>query len=330
MRRWEVNHIKTQTLRALKIAGATLLAAPLLVSLTAVRAQDKAPMNDAAMKQKMAMFTQQNPTKGYLAAHDAAPMPLFGGLLRVHLSQYGNNVLVALPDKRELDSDVFGTPAMPRSTGGAPILEGVSPMLRASQNGKYTQLEQKTPFGSKVTRLDDANLTLIGLDATATDAASTKDRVNMTASWKDKQGNTYMVKCSQVAPHGDAHPVFGGVVTNHLMHGFTNVGTPLMPTEFAYFAFWGKGNIYKNGKLLDSGRMIHGMLTEDVRLPNDDLAFDSQVDPTKLIFHLIVPPMDKNGPSPVKTGFTLPNGEPLPFWHVMFTKVKMSSSHPAK
>ena len=308
--------MKTHFSRALKTLAAGLLVAPLLLTTAPVRAQDDSTLG--------------NPTKGYLAAHDAAPMPLLGGPLRVHLSQYGSNVLVALPDKRDLDPDVFGTPAMPRSTGGAPIMEGVPTKLRASQDGKYTQLQQKTPFGSKAMRLDDAKLTLTGVDATATDAAKTNDRVNMTASWKDKAGNTYMVKCSQVAPHGDDHPFFGGVVTNHLMHGFTHVGTPLMPTEFAYFAFWGKGNIYKNGKLLDSGRMIHGMLTEDVRLDNDSLAFDRQVDPHKLIFHLIVPPMDAKGPSPVKTGFMLPNGQPLPFWHVMFTKVQMNTSHPSK
>jgi hypothetical protein len=39
--------MKTRTLRALKIAGATLLAAPLLASLAPLRAQDAAPMNDA-------------------------------------------------------------------------------------------------------------------------------------------------------------------------------------------------------------------------------------------------------------------------------------------
>lgn len=285
-------------------------------------------MSDAQMKQKVAMLKKANPTKGYLAAHDVpAPMNLLGGPLRVHLSQYGSDVLVALPANRQLDEDVFGTPSMPRATGGTPIMEGVPPMLRGTQNGQYTQLQQKTPFGDKTTRLHNARLTLSGFDATATDAATTRDNVKMTASWKDEAGNVYMVKCSQVAPHGDDHPVFGGVVTNHLMHGFTHIGTPLMPTEFAYFAFWGKGNVYKNGQLLDSGRMIHCMLTEDVRLPNDHLAFDSQVNPNKMIFHVIVPPMSKNGPSPVKTGFMLPNGQPLPFWHVMFTQVQMRSSH---
>ncbi len=66
------------------------------------------------------------------------------------------------------------------------------------------------------------------------------------------------------------------------------------------------------------------MLTEYVRNEGYELALDPGVNPTGWHFHLMVPPV-KPGEgegelqrAPVDTGFTLPNGEPLPFWHVMF------------
>lgn len=60
----------------------------------------------------------------------------------------------------------------------------------------------------------------------------------MTASWQDKAGNTYTVKCcTKVATHGADYPTFGGVVTNTILHGSSAIGTPLMPTEYTYFAF---------------------------------------------------------------------------------------------
>lgn len=73
-----------------------------------------------------------------------------------------------------------------------------------------------------------------------TDAAVSNDQVAFQASWADDAGNTYAATCcSEVPANGVQYPVFGGVVTNHMMHGITRIGTPLEPTQFAYVAFWG-------------------------------------------------------------------------------------------
>ena len=87
----------------------------------------------------------------------------------------------------------------------------------------------------------DGRLQINATDATATDAARTDDSVEMMASWKDEAGNTYEVRCcAMLAAHGMEFPTFGGVVTNHILHGFTRIGTALMPSEYTYFGFWGK------------------------------------------------------------------------------------------
>ncbi|MDQ2798969.1 MAG: hypothetical protein M3Y13_04920 [Armatimonadota bacterium] len=197
------------------------------------------------------------------------------------------------------------------------------------KNGAYTTTTVNTPFGDKFTVLIDGHLSLQSVDATATDAAVTRDTIHMNASWKDSKGNTYSVKCDKVVPYGNDHPTFGGVVTNTLMHGFTRIGTPLEPTQFVYYAFWGKGEISKNGKTLDQGRLIHGMLTEDVRTAGYKLATDSQVNPHRVMFHLIIPPFKSGMKDPLKTGFTLPNGKPLPFWHVMFQNLSIKAERSA-
>lgn len=304
------------------------LAAALLLGVAAPAGAQSSMTKAQKMKmQKMQKLKALDPAKGYLKAHkgNTNPYNLLGGPISVQIGQDGGPVYVALPSKRQLDPTVFGTPLMPRDFGGPPIAEGIPPMLRGHKNGAYTTTTVKTPFGDKYTTLRDGHLSLQSVDATATDAAVTDDTVHMTASWKDAKGNIYEVTCAKVEPYGSDHPTFGGVVTNTLMHGFTRIGTPLEPTQFVYYAFWGKGDISKNGKVLDTGRLIHGMLTEDVRTNGYRLATDSQVNPHQVMFHLILPPMKKGKKDPIKTGFTMANGKPLPFWHVMFQTLTVSA-----
>ena len=189
-----------------------------------------------------------------------------------------------------------------------------------------------TPFGNKSMVMPDGKLQIEATDATATDAATTSDKVKFSASWKDKKGNTYSVKCcDKLVAHGLEYPTFGGVATNIILHGNSGIGTPLMPTEFAYFAFWGFGEVDMNGKTLDKPRLIHGMLTEYVRGDDYALAMDDGTTPQRMQFHLMIPPFKPDPDkgvfikAPVKTGLKLPNGKELPFWHVMFENLTLDS-----
>lgn len=275
-----------------------------------------------------------SPANGYLKAHKHEnPQQLLGGTLKINISQDGGLVFVGLPDQRLLDPHVFGTPDQPRGDGGTPGITGLPAMARGVSNGNFTLMKPPSPFGDAYFTMDAVSLQIEAVDATATDAATTEDKVRMSASWSDENGNTYTVRCcGMMIAHGLESPTFGGVMTNHITHGFTRVGTPLMPSMFTYFAFWGMGEIMVNDEVVDGPRLIHGMLTEYVRTEGYQLGFDEDVDPTRVHFHVITPPFrpvlaeGKFAPKPVNTGFELPNGKMLPFWHVMFEDVVISGT----
>ncbi|WP_103028134.1 hypothetical protein [Salinibacter altiplanensis] len=310
--------------------GLLVVAAAVLAVLLAntTQAQDK------NMKKMLMQLQEMNQADGYLEAHRDVENPpeLLGGPLSFAVEQNSGGVLVGLPDQRELDSDVFGTPEMPLAFTGTPGVTGVPVPFREVENGQFTQLDRPTPFGNKSTAMPSGSMMLKAQDVTATDAATTEDQVKFKASWEDKQGNTYAVRCCEMlSAAGPEFPTFGGVVTNHLLHGFSGVGTPLMPTEYTYAAFWGMGAVLKNGEVVDKPRVVHGMLTEYVRTEGYELASDSEVTPTRKHFHLMVAPFmpvkgeHKFEHNNVSTGFQLPNGKELPFWHVMFENLNIES-----
>ncbi|HKK45002.1 MAG TPA: hypothetical protein VJ964_05740 [Balneolaceae bacterium] len=303
----------------------------LLIVMFAIASSAKAQNKQAMMKKLKNMA----PAKGYVLAHkDAPPQPLLGGPVEVTVTQKSGGIFAIIPSPREgLDPYVFGTPSMPRAFGGTPGVNGLPPMARKTNGGHYTATKNPTPFGNKRVVLPNGKLTIKATDATATDAKSTNDKVKFDASWQDKEGNTYEVKCCQkLAAHGMEYPTFGGVVTNHILHGFSRIGTALMPSEFTYFAFWGMGAVLKNGKVIDKPRLIHGMLTEYVRTEGYKLATDEEVTPGRRQFHLMIPPYmpdPKNlsfKKDPLKSGFMLPNGKELPFWHVMFENLQINGN----
>lgn len=292
-------------------------------------------MSEKKKKKMIKKMKSLAPAKGYVKAHKnlESPHDLLGGPVNINIEQNNGGVFVGLPDKRDLDTYVFGLPKLPRAYGGTPGINGLPPKLRAKKGGKYTKMKKKSPFGDKHIVLPNGNLTIKATDKTATDAAKTEDEVKFEASWEDKEGNTYTVRCCKMmAKHGMEYPTFGGVVTNHILHGFTRIGTALMPSEFTYFAFWGMGAVLKNGDVQEKPRLIHGMLTEYVRKDDYKLAKDEEITPGQRHFHLMVPPM-----MPVKekmtfthkdvpTGFELKNGMELPFWHVMFENLDINAS----
>ena len=316
-----------------KILQQTALFLLFSVFLVSGAVESVAAQDDPEKAKKIEMLQEMAPYKGYLKAHmSAQPQELLGGPLNVNISQESGGVFVILPSKRKLDSQVFGTPQAPRALAGTPGINGLPPGARGVKNGQYTEMKKPSPFGDKNIVMGNGKLNIEALDATAADAQKTNDKVKFMASWQDKEGNTYEVRCcGMLAAHGVEYPTFGGVVTNTIMHGSSRIGTALMPTEYTYFAFWGMGEVRKNGEVLDKPRLVHGMLTEYVRKEGYELAFDDEVTPTRKHFHLMVPPMmpekkeQKFVHNNVKTGFQLPNGMELPFWHVMFENLEINA-----
>lgn len=247
------------------------------------------------------------------------PPDLIGGPIKVKVTQKNGSTRWVLPGPRFLDPSVFGTPEKPVGFDPAPFpLLGIPLDLRktAGNNAttKYTFVGRATPF-SDWREVGVGNIEMEVVDATAIDGARTKDKVHFVATFKSPDGKyEYKVTADKPIPHGMAYPFFGGVVTNHLLHGVTGIGSRLMPTEFTYVAFWAIGNVYRNGELVNENHLIHVMVTEIVRGENYKLNFDGEVGnpPTGTTLHLMVPPY-KPSPKglqedPVKTGFV-----PFPF-----------------
>ncbi len=236
------------------------------------------------------------------------PPDLLGGALRVSLVKKNTSTHWVLPGPRFLDPVVFGNSAHPVGFEQAPFpLIGIPPGLRKSEGGKYTFVDHATPFSDWM-EVGVGSVSMKLVDVTAIDGARTKDKVDFDATFKSPDGRfTYRVVSKKALPHGMGYPFFGGVVTNHLLHGSTNIGTRLMPTEFIYAGFWGVGKIYRNGKLVNDGQIIHVMLGELVRGNNQNLQFDGGVDSRGMMMHLMVPPyrVSPKGPvlAPVKTGY---------------------------
>ncbi len=276
------------------------------------------------------------PAIGYLEArkHLLEPMELLGGAIQVRISQDSGAAHAALPDHRQLDPRVFGDSTQPRAFAGSPIIYGVPSELREYNDSGFAALSTKSAFGGKTMTMPKARMKLEAFDRTATDAVSTGDSVRFLSLWHDSAGNSYSVRCDRVMPFGVQYPVFGGVVTNHIMYGFSRIGTPLMPTEFVYVAFWGEGQVLKNDSIIDDSVTVHGMLTEYVRTKEYDLAFDHEVNPRKRQFHLMVLPYSPKEyrfeKSSVNTGFVLPDGKELPFWHLTFGNLDIRSRRLAK
>jgi len=254
----------------------------------------------------------------YTNAHAAVDSPpdRLGGPMNVTVTQEDGSTRLVLPGPRFLDPSVFGKPGQPVGMDPAPFpLLGVPTDLRNTADGQYTFADRATPFSDwRVVGTGDVRMELV--DHTAIDGARTRDEIDFEAEFEMPDGSEFQVTVNRPLSHGMAYPFFGGVVTNHLLHGATGIGTRLMPTEFTYAAFWGVGNITKDGEVVNENHLIHVMVTEIVRGDDYKLAFDGGVGdpPGGVTMHLMIPPFRPDPEqglvnAPVMTGF-------MPFPHI--------------
>lgn len=229
------------------------------------------------------------------------------------------------PDKRALDPDIFGTPENPLNVELLPIaMRDVN-----ADNTAYTTIKKPLMFSNKIKKTT-GSIKISAEDLTALDNPKSKDKAEMEANFRGPNGEDFKVILKKLIPVGPDHPFFGGVGTNVLMHGDTGIGTPLVSREFSYITLWGVGDLYKNGELIDKGRIIHVMVSERTRDDNFKVGF-GVAKPDELEIHLALPPKKgtPTGPvdSPVPTGVELPNGVEQPFMHVNFYgNIKMTGN----
>ena len=302
----------------------------------------------AALPLAAAQSTSNGGLQSYTQAHAGVqdPPDRLGGPLQVTLTQpNGGAGFWVFPGPRELDPTVFGTPSQPLANWPGPWpLYGVPRDQRATNDAgdAYTTTTQPTPFSDKFASVaGSVDMTLV--DATAIDGATTKDTIDFQADFTGPRGqHQYTVTVKQPLAHGFLYPFFGGVATNVLLHGNSGVGTPLMPTEFTYAAFWGVGQIYRDGTLVNDHQLVHVMLTEPVRgdgyaLMKEGTVPPPNASPSAMTLHLLVAPYKVTGgdppveSAPVQTGVMLdtPSGTvEQPFFHIMFQSFNVKASHP--
>lgn len=245
----------------------------------------------------------------YTRAHAMNPSPpdRIGGPVKIKVSVKRGSVRWNQPGPRRMDPAVFGTPDHPLGWEKTPFpLVGIPVSMRQQKDGAYTIVDHATPFGNWLP-VGTGDLEMILTDATAIDGKTTKDKVHFEATFQaPDKSHSYRVVANMALPHGKFFPTFGGVVTDHLLHGVTGLGTRLMPTEYAYVAFWAKGKIYVDGELTNDNHLIHMMITEGVR-KKGKLQGDSGINGTGRVLHLMVPPykLGPKGPvkSPLKTNY---------------------------
>ena len=239
----------------------------------------------------------------YTRAHAMNPSPpdRLGGPVGIKVSIRNGSTRWGLPGPRQMDPAVFGTPSHPLGWEKTPFpLVGIAPGMRQKMGDSYTIVDRATPFSDWLP-VGVGNLEMILTDATAIDGAKTKDKVSFIATFQapDKSHN-YRVEANMALPHGKFFPTFGGVVTDHLLHGATGLGTRLMPTVYAYVAFWAKGKLFVDGKLTNDNHIIHVMITEGVR-KEDKLQSEGGVNGVGRVLHLMVPPYKLGPKGPEKS-----------------------------
>jgi len=228
----------------------------------------------------------------YAAGHaQQAPQDLLGGPIEVEAVQpAGGLTQLVLPGPRSLDPSVFGVPARPGNQDM--VLGDVGKFGLTADDGRYTITDHATPFSNwLVDGRGSVRMTVI--DRTANDAARTKDKVEFEAEFTLPDGVPYRVVVNKPLAHGKDHPMLGGVGTNMIIHGQTGIGTALMPPEFMYAGFWGAGDIYRDGKLINKAHLVHVMVTEITRDRTGKLLFSGEMgrDPSKRMLHLMIPPL---------------------------------------
>ncbi len=234
---------------------------------------------------------------------DPNPPDRAGGKLKITVTQKKGAARLTLPGTRAMDPAIFGSPSNPSGFEMAPFpMLGIETNMRLAANGKYTIIDHACPFSDwdeKTT--GDVKMKLV--DATAIDGAYTKDTIDFEAKFELPDGAKYRIVCKKPLAHGGAFPFFGGVVTNHLIHGGAGIAPRALPTTFAYAAFWGAGDVYKDGSLINKGQLIHVWVDENIRGDGDRMRLDADAgNPSKgITLHMVIPPYKPTPQGMVKT-----------------------------
>lgn len=237
----------------------------------------------------------------------------------------GDDVRWILPGPRRLDPALFGSPETPRRTEpvtGVPLAD----RLRSADGSRFTTTFGPTPFSDFFAPVT-GGIEAVLIDRTPADTPQSQDRALLRAMFTGPGGrHQYRVELVQLLPVGTAHPTFGGVLLDGLIHGRTGVGTALQPTMRSHAALWGVARFFVDDRLIADDRLVQLMVTERVRSPDHDgyrlLWENERGTGGNLQAHLLLPDVavtaDGLAQRPLETGLITPTGMRQPFVYLIF------------
>ena len=201
------------------------------------------------------------------------------------------------------------------ATGGGPVFQILpSPAVFRDQvpaSMGHHLMADPTPFGNRVARISGT----IHLEASdrgdvlLSAPPYTTDRADVEAEFTTPDGAKWKVVQTGVAARlPDGSPkLFAGVGTEKVVHGDSGKENPLMPKMHAALTMWGFADVYKNGKLVKRGALLHVMVTSRARSPENGQyrGYDVTTRPIEEI-HLFLNPANK---LPAPGGFLHVNWE---------------------
>jgi hypothetical protein len=181
--------------------------------------------------------------------------------------------------------------------------------------------------------MHNGRVRLRAVDATAADATTSQDTLDLEASWQDDQGNTFAVRCTRVIPGSFICPVYGGVATNRVLDGPPAPRPDCLPGGFAYLAFWGIGQTLENGQVLDSNIVIQGTLAEATPGQQNHPPLTDPLVAAGLRLHVLAGPaaveQGRYMRRRIRTGCPAMNGQAVEYWHVTFDNLTVGTERTA-
>lgn len=285
------------------------------------------------------------------------------GDLRVKVKQKsGNEVHWIKPGPRRLSEYTFGTTENPQfgsdhiahkisqlekgalSAFSAERQQAVADLLtdfpvpvgwpdgaRTERSDGYQQTKMPLPFSDEFigSKDDDGSaldgeLRLTYVDRQGYREGEEQDEIDLDIWFTGPDGTRYEVDVHHLERYSPVHLHGGGVMTNVYMHGSTGIGTPLMPTQFAFGSFWAIADLKIDGEVTgeqNRDRSLHMMTTQNVRDAEYQLAVDEELPldepyegrPTHT--HLFLPPIKETDDGPANIPLT---DVGQPFIHFMF------------
>lgn len=224
-------------------------------------------------------------------------------------------------DNHELDVNEFGTPEQPKGEDIIPVEN-----RRVNKNETaYTTLNDTIIF-SRSRDIVSGSIFVKVTDLTAIDQDISNDKAEMEATFSGPNGSNFKIVLNKLFPGKIPTQTFGGVGSNSLIHGHTGVGINKIFSEFAYIFFYGLGDIYRDGQLINKDMFVYFAVSQRSRALNEDFLegrYNVSNPMGKLIVHLVVFPRTLTDDGtlvdvPFSTGVIGKDGKDQEFFHINY------------